>query len=309
MVGALACLYGTGSANSSAIGLFTWQINLRLQAMEVYVWRVPMFIDRHDAPGVTPEELANAHRLDVAIQDKHGVNYHTYWFEPDNGSVFCLAEGPSKEAVETVHRESHGLLAGTILELDEFTPLNNFFGSVPNHPVGTAYTAPALRAIVFTDVCGSVAQTQELGDDVHMQLLGEHDGIVRRELAIHDGREVKHTGDGIMAAFTSVVSAVAFAVDVQRRLHERNQEATIPFGVSIGISAGEPVTNDHDDLFGAAVQLAARLCAAASSGDIAVSVAIRELCAGKSFRFDDHGELMLKGMSEPTQTYAVSWRE
>ena len=136
-----------------------------------------MFIDRHDAPGVTPEELANAHRLDVAIQDKHGVNYHTYWFEPDNGSVFCLAEGPSKEAVETVHRESHGLLAGTILELDEFTPLNNFFGSLPNHPVGTAYTAPALRAIVFTDVCGSVAQTQELGDDVHMQLLGEHDEI------------------------------------------------------------------------------------------------------------------------------------
>jgi adenylate cyclase len=79
--------------------------------------------------------------------------------------------------------------------------------------------------------------------------------------------------------------------------------------VSIGISAGEPVTDDHDDLFGAAVQLAARLCAAASSGDIAVSVAVRELCIGKPFRFDDHGRLKLKGMREPTQTYAVSWRE
>ena len=51
----------------------------------VYVDRVPMYIDRHDAPGVTPEEIANAHRLDVAIQDKHGVHYHTYWFEPENG--------------------------------------------------------------------------------------------------------------------------------------------------------------------------------------------------------------------------------
>jgi class 3 adenylate cyclase len=277
--------------------------------MKVYVARVPMFIDRHDAPGVTPEELANAHRLDVAIQERHGVHYHTYWFEPDNGSVFCLAEGPSKRAIETVHRESHGLLASTILELDEFAPLNNFFGSLPNHPVGTAYTAPALRAIVFTDVCGSVAQTQQLGDDGHMRLLGEHNSIVRSELVIHEGREVKHTGDGIMAAFTSVVSAVAFAVEIQRRLHERNQEGTIRLDVSIGISAGEPVTDDHDDLFGAAVQLAARLCAAASSGDIAVSVAVRELCIGKPFRFDDMGELTLKGMPEATRAYAVAWRE
>ena len=268
-----------------------------------------MFLDRHDVPGVTAEELANAHRLDVAIQEKYGVQYHTYWFEPDNGSVFCLAEGPSKRAIETVHRESHGLLASTILELDESVPLNNFFGSRPNHPLGAAYTAPALRAIVFTDMCGSVAQTQQLGDDGHMQLLEEHNGIVRGELLIHDGREVKHTGDGIMAAFSSVVSAVSFAVEVQRKLHERNQRAVIPFEVSIGISAGEPVTDDNDDLFGAAVQLSARLCAVASAGDIAVSVAVRELCIGKPFRFDDLGNLTLKGMAEPCQTYAVSWRE
>ena len=275
----------------------------------MYVDCVPMYIDRHDAPAVTPEEIANAHRLDVAIQDKHGVHYHTYWFEPENGSVFCLAEGPSKRAVENVHRESHGLLASTILELDEFTPLNDFFGSLPNHPVGAVYSEPAMRAIVFTDVCGSVAQTQQLGDDGHILLLREHNEIVRDELVKHNGREVKHTGDGIMAAFTSVVSAVSFAVEVQRRLHERNQKAVIPFEVSIGISAGEPVTDDNDDLFGAAVQLAARLCSAASSGAIAVSVAVRELCIGKPFHFEDHGELMLKGLPEPTHTYGVSWRE
>jgi class 3 adenylate cyclase len=268
-----------------------------------------MYIDRHDAPGATPEELAEAHRLDVAVQGKYGVRYHTYWFDPENGTVFCLAEGPSRQAVETVHRESHGLLAGTILELGELTPLNDFFGRLPNHPVGAAYTAPAVRAIVFTDVCGSVAQTQQLGDEGHMLLIGEHNEIVRGELISHDGREVKHTGDGIMAAFTSVASAVAFAVEVQRRLHVRNQRATTPFEVSIGISAGEPVTDDHDDLFGAAVQLAARLCSAASPGDIAVSVAVRELCIGKPFRFEDYGELNLKGLPEPTQTYAVSWRE
>jgi class 3 adenylate cyclase len=269
---------------------------------------MPMYIDRHDAPGVSPEEVANAHDLDLAVQSKHGVRYHTYWFDPDNGSVFCLAEGPSKEAVEAVHQDAHGLLASTILELDATAPLNAFFGSLPAHPAGTAYTAPALRAIVFTDVCGSVAQTHELGDDGHLRLLGEHNDIVRGELISHDGREVKHTGDGIMAAFTSVVSAVDFAMAVQRQLQRRNENATTAFQVSIGISAGEPVTDDNDDLFGASVQLAARLCAAAPPGDIVVSVAVRELCVGKSFRFDDRGHLSLKGVPELTQAYAVSWR-
>jgi class 3 adenylate cyclase len=270
---------------------------------------MPIYIDRHDAPGVSPQALADAHRLDVDIQERHGVRYHTYWFDEDSGSIFCLAEGPSKAAVEAVHQESHGLLASTILELDTSAPLNSFFGSLPTHPVGTAYTAPAMRAILFTDVCGSVAQTHQLGDDGHMLLLREHNDIVRTELVAHNGREVKHTGDGIMAAFTSIVDAVDLAVAVQRRIDARNENATVPFQLSIGISAGEPVTDDHDDLFGAAVQLAARLCAAAEPGDITVSMGVRELCVGKTFRFDDRGTLQLKGLPAPTQAYAVCWRE
>jgi class 3 adenylate cyclase len=270
---------------------------------------MPMYIDRHDAPGVSAQELADAHLLDVSVQEQHDVRYHTYWFDPDNGAIFCLAEGPSRDAVEAVHRASHGLLASTILEIDATAPLNEFFGALPSHPVGTPYTAPAMRAILFTDVCGSVAQTQALGDDGHMQLLREHNEIVRSELAARDGREVKHTGDGIMASFTSIVDAVDFAVAVQRRMHVRNQDAATPFDLSIGISAGEPVTDEHDDLFGAAVQLAARLCAAAAPGDIAASAGVRELCIGKTFLFEDRGLLELKGLPEPTKAYAVSWRE
>ena len=69
------------------------RISCAWRRIGVYVDCVPMYIDRHDAPGVTPEEIANAHRLDVAIQDTHGVHYHTYWFEPENGSVFCSQKG------------------------------------------------------------------------------------------------------------------------------------------------------------------------------------------------------------------------
>jgi class 3 adenylate cyclase len=270
---------------------------------------MPMFLDRHDAPGISAEELAAAHMQDVETQDRFGVKYHTYWFDPDAGTVFCLAEGPNKEAVDTVHREAHGALASIIVELDPTAPLNAMLGAMPTHPVGTAYVAPAMRAIVFTDMRGSVAQTHALGDDGHFKLLSCHNEIVRAELSARDGREVKHTGDGIMAAFSSVASAVAFSVAVQKQIATFNANAEIPLEISIGVSAGEPLTDDHDDLFGAAVQLAARLCAHCDAGDICVSLAVRELSIGKPFVFEDRGHVPLKGLPEPTRVYAVAWRD
>jgi class 3 adenylate cyclase len=267
-----------------------------------------MYLDRHDAPGISPEELAEAHVRDIHVQDKYGVRYHTYWFDPQQGTVFCLAEGPDEKSVLGVHEEAHGQIPSSIIELDPAAPLNAVFGAIPTFPVGTAYTAPAMRAIVFTDLCGSVEQTQQLGDDGHMQMLRVHNEIVRGALESHGGREVKHTGDGIMAAFTSVSSAVEFAITAQRGFDERSRDLPVPLCVSIGISAGEPVTDDSDDLFGAAVQLAARLCAAADAGEIAVSTAVRELAIGKRLSFEDRGTVSLKGLSDPVQVYAVPWR-
>jgi class 3 adenylate cyclase len=268
-----------------------------------------MYMDRHDLPEVTPEELAEAHMRDMEVQEKHGVRYHTYWFDPSNGSVFCLAEGPSKQAIETVHDQAHGQLASVILELDPTVPLNQLLGPLPTHPPGTPYAAPAMRAIVFTDLSGSVAQTHQLGDAGHLEVLRVHDKIVRRELEASGGREVKHTGDGIMAAFTSVSSAVSFGIAAQRAFGEYNEANAVPLDVKIGISAGEPVTDDNDDLFGASVQLAARLCDAASAGEIVASLAVRELSAGKQFRFEGREPVQLKGLPEPTVIYGVVWRD
>jgi class 3 adenylate cyclase len=276
---------------------------------ERYRSAVPLYVDRHDVHGVSPDEIAEAHYRDLEVQERHGVRYHTYWFDPAEGSVFCLAEGPSKKALETVHREAHGFLASLIIEVEPETPLNGLFVSLPNHRPREPYIEPAVRSIVFTDICGSVEQTQILGDEGHMQLLAEHNRIVRAALVAHDGREVKHTGDGIMAAFTSVSSAIRFAVEVQMALETRNEGACDRLDVSIGISAGEPVTDDSDDLFGAAVQLSARLCSVAEAGEIAVSVAVRELCLGKDFQFVDHGRVHLKGMPEATPVHLVRWGE
>ena len=241
---------------------------------------VPMYIDRHDAPGVSPEELAEAHRLDVAVQEQARRAVPHLLVRPGQRHGVLPRRGPEPTGRRGRAPRSARPAGATIIELDPDASAERVLRcAAAVIRSGPPYTAPAMRAIVFTDVCGSVAQTHELGDDGHMQLLGEHNEIVRAQLDAHDGREVKHTGDGIMAAFTSVVAAV----DVRgRRATRRSTSATRrrrpPLHVSIGISAGEPVTDDNDDLFGAAVQLAARLCAAAGPA----TSPCRSLCASSA---------------------------
>jgi Nickel responsive protein SCO4226-like len=81
---------------------------------------MPLFIDIHDhVPGLTKEAVAGAHQKDLETQDKHGVKYLQYWFNETTGKVFCLVEAPNKEAAISVHREAHGLVADSIIEVQE----------------------------------------------------------------------------------------------------------------------------------------------------------------------------------------------
>jgi len=263
-----------------------------------------LFLDRHQIPGATAADVAAAHELDLAVQDRYGVRYVTYWFDDSAGTVFCLAEGPDRAAVETVHREAHGLMADNVIEVGE-GPINAFLGDVPKHPAGEAYVESAVRAVLFTDFCNSTQLTQELGDEGFMCLLREHNEIVRTAVGSRGGREIKHTGDGIMASFSSVTAAVESGITIQQCVQVRNEApASRPFHLRVGISVGEPIT-DNGDLFGATVQLSARLCDAASPGSVAVSNAVRELCAGKRFDFDSRGEVALKGFAEPVAVFEV----
>ncbi|HZS93928.1 MAG TPA: DUF4242 domain-containing protein [Chloroflexota bacterium] len=81
---------------------------------------MPLYLDVHQKiEGLTKEAIQEAHRLDVAAQDKHGVKYLRYWYDTVSGKVYCLVEAPSKEAAEAVHREAHGHLADEITEVAE----------------------------------------------------------------------------------------------------------------------------------------------------------------------------------------------
>jgi class 3 adenylate cyclase len=110
----------------------------------------------------------------------------------------------------------------------------------------------AFRTIMFTDLVASTALTQRLGDDSAQQIVERHDSAVHAALAEHHGVEVKHTGDGIMAAFDSATDAARAAQVLVRQLGEAG------VGVRVGLNAGEPIERDGD-LFGTAVQTAARV--------------------------------------------------
>jgi class 3 adenylate cyclase len=167
--------------------------------------------------------------------------------------------------------------------------------------------AGAFRTILFTDVEGSTALTQRLGDARARELLREHERIVREALKAHGGSEVKTMGDGFMASFSSATKALECAIAVQRAFAEHNETAEESIRVRVGVNAGEPIA-EEEDLFGTAVNEAARITAAAKGGEILVSNVVRELAKGKDFLFSDVGERQLKGLDEPVRLFEVRWR-
>jgi len=271
---------------------------------------MPIFMDRHDARGVKPEDIAELHRKDLEIQNRYNVKYLTYWFDYERSSAFCLVDAPDAAAAAHVHREAHGEVANAIVPVDLAT-VEAFLGRIAD-PRASPGAAPALdsglRAIMFTDLVGSTEMTARLGDAAALELVRVHDALVRRGLAAHDGREVKHTGDGIMASFDKVGNAVRAAADIQRRFAAYNADASETLSVRIGVDAGEPV-EEHNDLFGATVQLASRLCSESGANEIVASDLVRELHGEDAVRFAPLGERRLKGFPDPIPVFRFDWRK
>ncbi len=168
--------------------------------------------------------------------------------------------------------------------------------------------AGAVRTILFTDIEGSTALTERLGDVTARALLREYERLTRDALKAHGGAEVKSMGDGFMASFPSASGALECAMAMQRAFAARNAADSEPIRIRIGLNAGEPIA-EEEDLFGTAVIMAARIAAQAQGGEILCSNVVRELTAGKGFLFHDRGSAALRGFEDPVRLYEVRWRE
>jgi class 3 adenylate cyclase len=207
-----------------------------------------------------------------------------------------------------VHDEAHGHVAKDVIEVD-LSAVEAFLGRVsdPAHAAASTQTFDtALRAIMFTDIVNSTAMTARLGDIKAVEMVRAHDALVRRALKGKGGREVKHTGDGIMASFSEVTAAVDCSRAIQQAFDAFNLASKEKLQVRIGLDAGEPVA-DSNDLFGATVQMAARLCQSAEPGSIVVSETVRGLVPDR-INLGSLGLRSLKGFSDPVEVFEVSWR-
>jgi len=170
-------------------------------------------------------------------------------------------------------------------------------------------SVPSVFTFVFTDIVGSTAMTQRLGNAGAQKAVRAHNTAVRGALQAHKGREVKHTGDGIMAVFPDPVSAAVATIRMQREIAAHNSaNPSIEVTIRVGVNVGEAVEEDND-FFGAAVQMTARICDKATKGNIWVSQAVMDACKGQKIGFIPRGKFEMKGIQGSKALYEIGWSD
>jgi class 3 adenylate cyclase len=157
----------------------------------------------------------------------------------------------------------------------------------------------ALATVLFTDIVGSTERAAVLGDRRWRELLERHDAIVRRQLEIHRGREIKTLGDGFLATFDGPARAIRCATAIREGLRGIGLE------VRVGIHTGE-VELIGDDVSGMAVNIGARIGALGGAGEVLVSSTVRELVVGSGLEFAERGSHTLKGAPGDWRLFAVA---
>jgi class 3 adenylate cyclase/tetratricopeptide (TPR) repeat protein len=199
----------------------------------------------------------------------------------------------SKGAAGAVANSLDAVAAAAVAELGDL--------SAVAAPDGTA-------TIFFSDMESSTALFERLGDLRANEILRAHNAIVREQVALHKGYEVKSMGDGFMIAFSGARRALLCAIAIQRAFTaycEKNPAT--PIRVRIGLHVGEPI-NESADFFGKAVILASRIAALAHGGEILVSATLHDLTeSAGDLRFADVGEVQLKGLAGTHRIYKAIW--
>ena len=155
-----------------------------------------------------------------------------------------------------------------------------------------------LATVMFTDIVDSTKRAAEMGDRGWRGLIERHDDLMRRELERHRGRAVKTMGDGFLATFDGPARGIRCAMSAREAMRELGVE------IRAGLHTGE-VEVMGDDIGGIAVNIGARVGAAAGPGEVLVSRTVTDLVAGSGIEFADRGAHALKGVPGEWQLFAV----
>jgi class 3 adenylate cyclase len=297
-------------------------------------------VELADALG-QPHLAVNARELLTAGYER-GVRFSAGWclFVPRLAGVACLLAGDHDAAEHWLHRaladaehagaagelararydlartliaagssaEATDFLEVAITEFEQlgYRPLLVAARRLAGKPdIAPLSDAPDTRVILITDLVDSTPLNQRLGDRRFVELLREHNRVVRTRLRQHDGVEFKHTGDGIGATFFTAGAAVQCALGIRDDIERFNENRDERLQIRIGLSSGSVISNEGD-LFGLAVIEAFRVCDHATEGRILVSPDVPPLVHGAgTFGFRPIGEIALKGFSNTRTLYEV----
>ena len=155
-----------------------------------------------------------------------------------------------------------------------------------------------LATVLFTDIVDSTARAAALGDSGWRELVQEHHGLVRRQLARFRGTEIDTAGDGFFASFDGPARAIRCACAISERVRELGIE------VRAGLHTGECERIDRK-VGGIAVSIGARVAAQAGPSEVLVSSTVRDLVAGSGITFRERGAAELKGVPGEWRLFAV----
>jgi AraC-like DNA-binding protein len=248
---------------------------------------MPIYMDVHDVHGAEAMDLAEAHRKDMQIQSKYHCKCMTYWFDEHKGNAFCLIEAPNKEAMIEMHRHSHGLVPNKIIEVNNevVEALLGRTGDPEDAKITDnglkVFSESAFRIIMVTEITDQVLLEHQLGKAKAVDLLKKVNAVIRKEIALHGGREVEHSGDGFIVSFTSAIQAVSSALAIWKNLSAPEKKLT---GLHIGLDAGDPIEKSNK-VFGDTIQLATHLCTLVhQSGQIVMSNTVKDLLTADQIR-------------------------
>jgi len=177
----------------------------------------------------------------------------------------------------------------------------------PSQPASSGSSSTAYRCFLFADLRGYTAFVERAGNAAGAALLEDYLSVTRAAVAQHQGAEIKTEGDGFYAVFPSASGAILCGLDIVRGAAEVSADRPErPIRVGVGINAGEAVETP-EGFVGSAVNVAARVCATASAGEVLVTGTVRGIAqASIPVGFASRGRRRLKGVADPVDLFAVT---
>lgn len=261
---------------------------------------MPTYMDVHLVPGAKAKDVAEAHRMDILLEEEHDCKCMTYWIDEVRGRAFCLIEAPSKDAVIEMHNKAHGLIPHMIIEVSS-TMVESFLGRIYDPAEAETsdeglkiFNDPSFRILLVTKTTDPVLLQYKFGIEKTNELLNKHNNIIRKNLLLHGGREVENEGSGFIISFASAAKAVSCALAIQKDILVSEADT---IGFKLSINSGEPVEKSNK-LFGDTIQLAQYMCTISKYLQVSIASSVKALVSKDHFHNGENNFFTLAPQDE-----------